>query len=123
MLERMMDRNLEPVVTTAHPSVPCAPPVPNLAGRRVAFVDNSKLNADLFLARVSQRLVERFGIVAAPVIRKAAPKDRLAEDELRGISSCAAVIQCFGDCGTSTSMSVADAVEIERRGIDRKSVV
>jgi hypothetical protein len=117
MLERMMDRNLEPVVTTAHPSVPCAPPVADLAGKRVAFIDNSKLNADLFLARVSQRLIERFGIVAGPVIRKSAPKDRLAEEELRALSSCVAVIQCFGDCGTSTSMSVADAVEIERRGI------
>jgi len=117
MLERMMDGNLEPVVTTAHPSIPCARPVPDLAGKRVAFVDNSKINADLFLARVSQRLVDRFGVVAGPLIRKAAPKDHLNEDDLREISSCAAVVQCFGDCGTSTSISVADAVEIERRGV------
>ncbi len=31
-------------------------------------------------------------------------------------------MQCFGDCGTSTSISVADAVEIERRGIPTVTV-
>ena len=67
-------------------------------------------------------LVDRFGIVAGPTIRKAAPKDRLAEKDLSAIAACAAVVQCFGDCGTSTSMSVADAVEIERRGIPAVTV-
>jgi hypothetical protein len=76
----------------------------------------------LFLARVSQTLVDRFGIVAGPVIRKAAPKDRLADRDFGEIAACQAVIQCFGDCGTSTSMSVADAVEIERRGVPTVTV-
>ncbi|HEY6258554.1 MAG TPA: hypothetical protein VIY51_22455 [Xanthobacteraceae bacterium] len=117
-----MDHSLEPVVTTEHPTVPSARGVSDLAGKRVAFVDNSKVNANLFLSRVSQMLVDRFGIVAGPVIRKAAPKDRLAEKDLGAIAGCAAVVQCFGDCGTSTSMSVADAVEIERRGIPTVTV-
>jgi hypothetical protein len=118
----MSDQSFEPVVTTEHPTVPSAAPVSDLAGKRVAFVDNSKVNADFFLSRVSQRLVERFGIVAGPMIRKAAPKDRLTETDLAEIATCAAVVLCFGDCGTSTSMSVADAVEIERRGIPTVTV-
>jgi hypothetical protein len=122
MPEPMVDRILEPVVTTEHPSIPSARPLPHLAGRRVAFVDNSKVNASFFLSRVSQMLVERFGIVAGPTIRKAAPKDRLAEKDFSEIATCDAVVQCFGDCGTSTSMSVADAVEIERRGIPTVTV-
>jgi hypothetical protein len=122
MPEPMVHHNLEPVVTTEHPTVPSAPPLSDLAGQRVAFVDNSKVNADFFLSRVTQMLVDRFGIVAGPMIRKAAPKDRLAEEDLREIATCAAVVLCFGDCGTSTSMSVADAVEIERRGIPTVTV-
>jgi hypothetical protein len=117
-----VDHLLEPVVTTEHPTVPSARPLADLTGRRIAFVDNSKVNANLFLSRVSQVLVDRFGIVAGPTIRKAAPKDCLAEKDLDQIAACAAVVQCFGDCGTSTSMSVADAVEIERRGIPAVTV-
>src|SRR5258708_20924454 len=105
MREPMLDQSLEPVVTTEHPIVPAAGPVADLEGRRVGFVDNSKGNADLFLSRVAQMLVERFGIVAGPMIRKAAPKDRLTEKDLADIASCSAVVLCFGDCGTSTSMS------------------
>lgn len=118
----MVDHNLEPVVTTEPPAVSPARPVGDLKGARVAFVDNSKVNADFFLSHVSQALVDRFGIVAGPVIRKAAPKDRLGEKDFGALASCAAVVQCFGDCGTSTSMSVADAVEIERRGIPTVTV-
>jgi hypothetical protein len=117
-----VDHLLEPVVTTEHPTVPSARPLADLTGRRIAFVDNSKVNANLFLSRVSQVLVDRFGIVAGPTIRKAAPKDCLAEKDLDQIAACEAVVQCFGDCGTSTSMSVADAVEIERRGIPAVTV-
>jgi hypothetical protein len=118
----MTDHILEPVVRTEHPAIASARPLSALAGKRIAFVDNSKVNADLFLTRVAQMLVDRFGIVAGPVIRKAAPKDRLADADFSEIAACQAVVQCFGDCGTSTSMSVADAVEIERRGIPTVTV-
>jgi hypothetical protein len=117
-----LDHVLAPVVTTEHPTIASALPLSALAGKRIAFVDNSKVNADFFLSRVSQVLVERFGIVAGPMIRKAAPKDRLADADFSEIAACQAVVQCFGDCGTSTSMSVADAVEIERRGIPAVTV-
>src|SRR4029077_17616851 len=111
-----------PVVTTEHPTVPSARPLADLTGRGLSFVGNNKGKAHLFLLRVSQVLVDRFGIVAGPTIRKAAPKDCLAEKDLDQIAACEAVVQCFGDCGTSTSMSVADAVEIERRGIPTVTV-
>jgi hypothetical protein len=121
-LEPTVDHLLEPVVTTAPATVPSACPLSDLAGKRIAFVDNSKLNANFFLSRVAQVLVDRFGIVVGPTIRKAAPKDCLAQKDLDQITACQAVVQCFGDCGTSTSMSVADAVEIERRGIPAVTV-
>jgi hypothetical protein len=60
--------------------------------------------------------------VAGPLVRKAAPKDPLSDLDLANLAVCDAVVQCFGDCGTSTSISVADAVEIERRGIPTVTV-
>jgi hypothetical protein len=117
-----MDHLIEPVVATEDAILPSARPLSGLADKRVAFVDNSKVNAGLFLSRVSQGLAERFGIVVGPTIRKAAPKDRLQEKDFAALAACEAVVQCFGDCGTSTSISVADAVEIERRGIPTVTV-
>lgn len=117
-----MPEIFEPTVTDRPPIVPVAPRLSDLRGRRLAFVDNSKCNADLFIAQVAKALTERFALVPGPTVRKAAPKDRLADRDFDDLAACDAVVQCFGDCGTSTSISVADAVEMERRGIPTVTV-
>ena len=117
-----MQRLFEPTVTEEVPAIAVAPRLAVLAGKRIGFVDNSKCNADLFIARVAARLSERFAVVLGPRVRKAAPKDRLSAVDLGLLAGCDAVVQCFGDCGTSTSISVADAVEIERRGVPTVTV-
>lgn len=117
-----MQQSLAPTVTDRPPTVPVAPRLSDLRGKRLAFVDNSKCNADLFIARVASRLAERFAVVQGPIVRKAAPKDRLSDRDFDDLAQCDAVVQCFGDCGTSTSISVADAVEMERRGIPTVTV-
>src|SRR6201993_5586336 len=113
---------LDPTVADESPPVPPAPRLGDLASKRLGFVDNSKLNADLFLSRIAAELAGRFGVVVGPVIRKFAPKDYLSEANIAELAKCDAVVQCFGDCGTSTSVSVADAVELERRGIPTVTV-
>src|SRR5713101_8044532 len=113
---------LDPVVTEEAAPIRAAAELGGLGGKRLGFVDNRKLNADLFLSRVTGALVGRFGAVIGPVIRKYAPKDYLGEAHLTELAACDAVVQCFGDCGTSTSVSVADAVELERRGIPTVTV-
>jgi hypothetical protein len=113
---------LEPTVTDQSPFISAAQRLSDVRGKRLGFVDNSKCNADLFIQRLSAQLTDRFAVVRGPIIRKAAPKDRLAEADLASLAECDAVVQCFGDCGTSTSISVADAVEIERRGIPSVTV-
>jgi hypothetical protein len=100
--------------TTA--TIPVAPRLSVLKDKRVGLVDNSKLNADLFLSRLSEILAERYGAVIACKVRKLAPKDPLSNADLATLAQCDAVILCFGDCGTSTSINVADAVELERLG-------
>ena len=108
---------LDPVIVEQHPAVPLAPRISDLRGKRLGLVDNSKVNADLFLAHLSDALVDRFGAIVHRKVRKLAPKDHLAETDIGNLVECDAVVQCFGDCGTSTSISVADAVELERRGL------
>jgi hypothetical protein len=117
-----MPQLLEPTVTDQTAVIPVARRLAELRGKRLGFVDNSKCNADLFIQRVAAQLADRFAVVQGPVVRKAAPKDRLSDGDFANLAQCDAVVQCFGDCGTSTSISVADAVEIERRGIPTVTV-
>ncbi len=112
----------EPTVTDEVAAIPVAGRLPDLHGKRVGFVDNSKCNADLFIRQLISRFSEQYAIVVGPVIRKSAPKDRLSKSDFSNLAGCDAVVQCFGDCGTSTSISVADAVEIERQGIPTVTV-
>ena len=100
-----------------------APQLKALSGARVAFVDNSKVNADLFLSRLKPLLEEKYGVKPGKTIRKLAPKDELTRADLDELASYDAVVQCFGDCGTSTSMTVADGVNLERLGIPTVTVI
>jgi hypothetical protein len=100
-----------------------APQLQSLQGAKIGFVDNSKVNADLFLTHDAPILRERYGAEAAVVVRKLAPKEELSQAELDKLADCQAVIQCFGDCGTSTSMTVADGVKIESLGIPTATVI
>jgi hypothetical protein len=106
----------EPTVSEQIAPIPTAKRLRGLRGKRLGFIDNSKCNADLFIQHLVNRFLHRFAVIAGPIVRKAAPKDRLSENDFATLAACDAVVQCFGDCGTSTSISVAEAVEIERRG-------
>jgi len=117
-----MTHPLDPLVSDEAPLVRPAPRLGDLGGKRVGFVDNSKVNADLFLSRLKLELTGRFGALPGPAIRKLAPKDHLSDADFAALAECDAVVQCFGDCGTSTSVSVADAVELERRGVPTVTV-
>jgi hypothetical protein len=114
---------LNPRVADNAAAAHLAPELASLDGAKIGFVDNSKVNADLFLSHVAPILRERYGAEAAVVVRKLAPKDELSQAELDRLAGCAAVIQCFGDCGTSTSMTVADGVRIECLGIPTVTVI
>ncbi|OGA53253.1 MAG: hypothetical protein A3F74_09330 [Betaproteobacteria bacterium RIFCSPLOWO2_12_FULL_62_58] len=94
----------------------------DLRGASIGFVDNSKVNADLFLGRLKPLLRDLFGATPGVTVRKLAPKDEISVADLEQLARHDAVIQCFGDCGTSTSMSVADGVRLERRGIPTVTV-
>ena len=115
---------LIPVVTqqASAAAVRPAPRAGDLRGKHVGLIDNSKLNADLFLGRLAEILTDRFGAIVTHKIRKFAPKDHLTKSDFAKLAECDAVVLCFGDCGTSTSINVADAVELERLGVPTVTV-
>ena len=112
---------LNPRAYDAAASLSLAPQLARMEGASIAFVDNSKVNADLFLERLRRLLAER-GVQPGTTVRKLAPKDELSERDLDQLARHDAVIQCFGDCGTSTSISVFDGVRLESRGVPTVTV-
>ena len=114
---------LNPRLADDHVDASLAPQLLALKDAHIAFVDNSKVNADFFLSRVKPMLESTYGIRIGKTIRKLAPKDELTEADMNELAAHDAVIQCFGDCGTSTSMTVADGVRLERRGIPTATVI
>jgi hypothetical protein len=81
-----------PIETTAS-----APRLAQLTGATVGFIDNSKLNADLFINTLRPLLKNKYGIEPRTVVRKHAPKDELSAADLEAFRACDAVVQCFGD--------------------------
>jgi hypothetical protein len=97
--ERAMSRLtvLNPKVSQPVAKITGATRVADLKGAVIGFVDNSKQNADHFIARVGALLQEQYGIAAGVQVRKHAPKDELGERDLAELAKCAAVVQCYGD--------------------------
>jgi len=113
---------LNPKVIEEVSAVANAGRLKELNGKRIGFVDNSKVNVGLFISRIEERLRDEFGVEIVASLRKLAPKDPLSDEEIGSLTDCDAVIQCYGDCGTSTSMTVADAVVLEGKGIPTATV-
>jgi len=88
---------LNPVIYDDTPRLPLARELAALRNARIAFVDNSKVNADLFLSRVKALLGEQYGATAGATVRKLAPKDDLSDGDLQQLRDYDAVIQGFGD--------------------------
>lgn len=88
---------LNPAVQDDTPPQAVAPQLAAVRGARVAFVDNSKVNADKFIGRISELLGTQYGAVTMPTVRKLAPKDDLSEADLALLGGCDAVVQCIGD--------------------------
>ena len=88
---------MNPVIYDDTPRIPLAPQLAALRNARIAFVDNSKVNADIFLGRVKALMREDYGVIIGGTVRKLAPKDDLCAAELMQLGGYDAVIQGFGD--------------------------
>jgi hypothetical protein len=96
-----------------------APRLETLSGKRIGLLDNKKSNADLLLDEVGRVLERDYG--ARIVVRRQKHETARAAssygyiEELVG--SVDAVVNAYGDCGSCTSWSIHDSVDLEKRGI------
>src|SRR3546814_5854416 len=92
-------------------------------GKRLGLLDNSKTNAEKYLKMVGKILVDRYGVAEVKLFRKdALSKPAPAEvlDEL--VANCDFAVTGIGDCGSCSTNSVHDGIEIEKRGIPAGAV-
>ena len=102
---------------TAAARVVALPRFPNLRGKVVGLLDNSKPNADKLGERFEQLLREQYGVAGVVKRRKltaqqGAPKQVL--DELAAQADF--ILRGLGDCASCTSWSVHDSIELQKRG-------
>jgi hypothetical protein len=101
-----------------------APPVRDLAGVRVAVLDNGKPNAVVAMTRLAETLAADTGATVALVVKKG-PGGRSANAAIpcapdimeRLRTEADVVITGAADCGSCTAYSVHDTIELERAGI------
>jgi hypothetical protein len=96
-------------------------PGPNvLTGLRIGVLDNGKPNAGLLLGRVGEQLAARTGATLVLVTEKgpganaATPCTEAVFERLR--SECDVVLTGSADCGSCTSWSVHDTIQLEHSG-------
>ncbi len=77
---------------------PLAPRLPSLDGQVIGFLNNGKLNADRFIARLGQGLVERYGAAGYMMRRKPSTSMPAPSRMLEEVAEqCTAAIGVWGD--------------------------
>lgn len=109
---------VSPVPSTAAPSSPVIAIAERHPGGRVGFLSNRKPNVTL-IEQVFARLARETGVASTvTVYEKKGPGEGAAQDLLDQIAAeCDAVVVGIGDCGSCTSWSAHDAVQLETRGL------
>ncbi len=100
-----------------------APRLKDLKGVRLGLLDNGKTNAGKFLTMVGEILVRKYGVGEVKMFRKDAlskPAPREVLDAL--VKECDFGVTGIGDCGSCSTNSVHDGIEIEKMGIPAVAV-
>lgn len=69
----------------------------SLAGRRLAFIDNSKHNVEPLLSGLEKLLRSRYGVASVERYRKANPSIPTPPEVISRLASCDAVVHGVGD--------------------------
>ncbi len=86
-----------------------------LDGKTLGLFSNQKLNASRLLDLIAEDLHGTYDFVVTRGTYH--PQMLMSPDEWGDIDGCDAVILANGDCGACSSSGIANAIELERRGI------
>jgi hypothetical protein len=99
------------------------PPVGELKGKRIAFVNNGWISFTKIGVHVAEQMLNHHGIGSMPTYQippSVAPTPELL-DQIA--SECDAAIVGLANCGSCTSWSVHDATQLVKRGIPAVVVI
>lgn len=109
---------LDPTGGLEVPTYDLAPRLRTLEGTQLGILDNSKTNAEKFLRMVADLLIDEYGVAELQVVRKEALSKPALEGQLKDLSAQSDfVITGTGDCGSCSTNSVHDGIELEKLGV------
>ena len=112
----------DPTAETASTMRPRRAPLDTLKGKTVALMDIGKMRGDEFIDRLESLCRER-GVATRrykkPTNTRTAPVELLQQMA----EECQAVVIALSDCGSCTSCSTHDLVDLDRRGLPGVSVL
>jgi len=95
--------------------LPLAPRLDTLEGKAIGLWSNQKLNASLLLDFIRQELAKDYSFT---IVHGTYDPGRLMEGHEWGdLDQCDAVILANGDCGACSTSGIANAIEMEKKGI------
>jgi len=99
----------------ASAGLPLAPRLSTLEGKAIGLWCNQKLNASQLLEFIRQELAKDYSF---SIVHGVYDPGRLMEDHEWGdLMCCDAVILANGDCGACSTSGIANAIEMEKKGI------
>ncbi len=105
-------------------ATPVAPRPPELAGRRLGILDNSKWNANKLLRGAAAALAAEVRFASVNYyVKHSFSKDAAPELIERIAAENDLVLTAIGDCGSCTSACVRDAIQLERRGLPTAVII
>lgn len=109
---------LDPMGLVASEAVAPSQRLDSLKGKRLGLLDNGKTNAVKYLEMVAAILVERYGVGAVKMFHKAALSKPAKPETLKELAEYSDfVVTGIGDCGSCSTNSVHDSIEIEKLGV------
>ena len=115
---------LDPTIAATGEKFRLANRLNTLEGAVVGLLWNRKRSGDALLEEIGEILASDYGVRSTVIVEKHS-SSRLAQPDLfkKLDESCDAAISGIGDCGSSASFSVCDALEIERKGTPAAALV
>jgi hypothetical protein len=111
----VLDPVQQPLPAASAAGLPLAPRLGTLNGKTIGLWSNQKLNATRLLDLVRAELEQRFRFEVVRGVYD--PGALMPEDGWGEVGRCDAVIMANGDCGACSTSGIANAIEIEKRGI------
>ncbi|MDG2005575.1 MAG: hypothetical protein P8J20_19805 [Novosphingobium sp.] len=100
---------------SASAGLPLAPRLDTLEGKSIGLWSNQKLNASQLLEFIREELAKDYNFTIVPGIYD--PGRLMDEHEWGDLLDCDAVILANGDCGACSTSGIANAIEMEKKGI------